>query len=266
MSAPIPILMYHAVAEYPSATTRRLSVRPRMLESHLALLRDQGFTTVTFAHLAAAMQGDQSLPERPIVLTFDDGYADFHREALPLLTSYGCVATLFVTTGWIADAGRDRAGKPLDRALSWAQIDEVASTAIEIGAHSHSHAQLDQLSDVAVRWELVKSKILLENRLRREVTSLAYPYGYFSPRVRAAAQEAGYKQAATVSNARTERPADRFALPRLTIRRATRIGIFERIIHCRDLPRIYMLDRSLGTAYTVVRRGRYLARNLGDHA
>lgn len=256
MSAPIPILMYHAVAEHPAAATRRLSVRPEMLAAQLALLRREGFTTVTFSRLVAALGRGGGLPPRPIVLTFDDGYADFHREALPLLVEHGAVGTVFVTTGWVHDA-RDRTVTAPDRMLSWRQIDEVSAT-VEIGAHSHTHAQLDQLSNAALQRELSLSKALLEDRLGKEVPALAYPYGYWSTWVRAAARAAGYQHAAAVSNTATRPHDDLLALPRLTIKRSTSLSTFRQIIHCNGIPKIFLADRTLTAGWATVRRTRYV--------
>ena len=130
----LPILMYHSVATSPAAATRRLAVRPAEFAAQLALLQAEGMTTLPFADVAAALHEDRPLPPRTVALTFDDGYADFHEVAFPLLQRYGCTATLFVTTGWLDDAGEHRAGRPLDRMLSWRQLDEIASAGIEIGA------------------------------------------------------------------------------------------------------------------------------------
>jgi peptidoglycan/xylan/chitin deacetylase (PgdA/CDA1 family) len=253
----IPILMYHAVSENPSAATLGLSVRPGMLAAQLAVLRAENFTPLTFTDLARAIQAGDALPERPVVLTFDDGYADFHREALPLLTQYAVPATVFVTTGWVADAGADAAGNPLDRMLSWSQIDEVDSAGIEVAAHSHSHAQLDQLPAGPLERELRTSKTLLEDRLGREVATLAYPYGYFSLRVRDAVRAAGYRHAAAVSNRSLRDNADPLAMPRLTIRRSTKLETFRRIVHSEGIARVFLTDRVLTGGYAVVRRSRY---------
>ena len=95
------------------------------------------------------------MPPRPVVLTFDDGFADFHDRALPLLARYGFTATVFVTTGWIADSGApDAAHRRPGRMLSWSQIAEAAATGVEIGAHSHGHPELDLLAAESLRREL----------------------------------------------------------------------------------------------------------------
>ena len=81
----VPILMYHEIAP-PSETSSRLAVSPDAFSSQLAHLHDEGYQTVTAVELANALvHGAGGLPDRPVVLTFDDGYADFHSKAMPLL-------------------------------------------------------------------------------------------------------------------------------------------------------------------------------------
>ncbi|MBP2371504.1 polysaccharide deacetylase family protein [Pseudonocardia parietis] len=263
MTNVVPILMYHSVKEDPPATTRNLSVRPEQLRSHLQFLRENGFTGLTFADLCNRARRDAcDMPERPIVLTFDDGYADVHEEALPLLAEHGFPATVFVTTGWLRDSGMEAAGRPLDRMMAWTQVRELADAGLEVAAHSHSHPELDQLSDRALRAELIHGRSLLEDRLGIEVPSLAYPFGYSSRRVRDATAEAGYQQAAAVMNAVAERDADPFAVPRLTVRRSTSPALFRRIASCEELHRVFRIDRALTNGWTVVRRSRSLMRRV----
>ena len=108
----VPILMYHSVSDRPNVETRPLAVRPSALAEQLSYLKESGFTPLTMADLIASLHGedDRHLPERPIVVTFDDGYADFHSEALPLLERYDVPATVFLTSGWVSDAGKEAAG------------------------------------------------------------------------------------------------------------------------------------------------------------
>ncbi|GAA4915019.1 polysaccharide deacetylase [Actinomycetospora succinea] len=252
----VPVLMYHAVAERPSDATYGLSVHPDRFAEQLDLLAAEGFTTITVGELAAIRRGEATAPERPIALTFDDGYADFHREALPRLTRAGATATLFVTTGWLDDAGTEAAGQPLDRMLSWSQVAECDAAGVEIGAHSHSHAQLDQLADGALRDELARPKRLLAERLGHEVPHLAYPYGYSSARVRRAVADAGYRLAASVGNFAAARGADGFAVPRLTVARTTDLATFGRVVRGEHHARIYWKERTLTAGYLVVRRSR----------
>ena len=257
----VPILMYHGVADEPAAAARPLSVPPATFAAQLAHLDELGFRPVTLSTLAAAWSRDgcaQSppLPERPIALTFDDGYGDFHSEALPLLRAYGFAATLFVTTGWIEDDDTLDAWERPDRMLTWSQLRDVAAAGVEIAGHTHSHPELDQLAGRAVRIELRRSKELLENELGVAVTGLAYPYGYSCARVRRAVRDVGYRYACAVGNTLPRRRSELMALPRLTVRRSTSLTTFDRIVRCRRLPAIYAKDRVLTKGYAMVRRTR----------
>ena len=109
---PVPILMYHSVNDFPAASTRALSVTPAMFAAQLRYLRNQGFTGLTFGELCQRRQSGQPLPARPIVLTFDDGYADLLEEAAPIMIEQGFPATVFVTTGWLRGPARYAAGLP----------------------------------------------------------------------------------------------------------------------------------------------------------
>lgn len=259
----VPILMYHSITDRPNDDTRPHAVRPGDFEEQLAYLTEHRFTPLTFADLAASINGGASaLPERPVVLTFDDGYADFHSVALPLLDRYGVPATVFVTSGWLADAGADAAGRPLDAMLSWSQVREAASAGIEIGGHSHSHPQLDQLPDRRLREELRRNKALLEEKVGRPVTTMAYPYGYSSARVRREVRQAGYQAACAVNNAITADRHDVLALPRLTVGRGTTMSRFRRAVEGRGVPLIYLKERALTKGYAIVRRTRYGLRQV----
>jgi peptidoglycan/xylan/chitin deacetylase (PgdA/CDA1 family) len=258
--AHVPVLMYHSVTQNPPSATRSLSVRPSDLEWQLRYLRDNNFTGLTFGDLCAHSRSGTALPARSVVLTFDDGYADTHGEALPLLQEYGFPATVFVTTGWLRDAGSWAAGHPLDRTLAWSQVQELHDSGIEVAAHSHSHAQLDQLEDWALHDELALGKKLLEDRLGQAVPSIAYPYGYWSRRVRRTAEELGYEQAAAVGNAASQPGDNKFAVPRLTVRRSTPPSVFAQIAACEDLHRVFARDRALTNGYSLVRRTRYALR------
>jgi peptidoglycan/xylan/chitin deacetylase (PgdA/CDA1 family) len=254
--------MYHSISENPPASTRRLSVHPDQFAGQLSLLRRRGRATVTFDEYARSITTGAPLPENAVVLTFDDGYADFHRNALPLLEEHGFTATVFVTTGWLDDAGDHAAGHPLDRMLTWKQVRELDRAGIEIGAHSHSHAQLDQLPAAALEQELRTSKDLLEDHIGRQVTTLAYPFGYSSKRVREAVAATGYRFGSAVANRLPTSRPDPMRLPRLTVRRSTGLDAFGRIADARGIDRTYALDRALTRGWAVGRRARYAVNTL----
>ncbi|KAA0085845.1 polysaccharide deacetylase family protein [Mycolicibacterium sp. P9-64] len=265
MTATVPILMYHAVAEHPSAASKRLSVSPDSFEEQVAFLVEHGFTGMTFSDLADAFETSKALPKRPVVITFDDGYADFANAALPVLQRYDCPATVFVTSGWIADAGPYAGGTPLDKMMTWAQVRDVAQAGIEIGAHSHSHPELDQLADAALWEELRVSRVLLEDCIGTPVRALAYPFGYTTPRVRLAARAARYRCAAAVRNVRASAFDDIFMLPRLTIRRSTNAVAFASAMIGGD-DRVFRRDRLLTAGWASVRSARRVRKRVLGNA
>ncbi|MQY03192.1 polysaccharide deacetylase family protein [Actinomadura macrotermitis] len=262
----LPVLMYHSISERPPKETAALAVTPRAFAAQMRLLKERGRTPVPFSALSPTTgTSTAGLPERPVVITFDDGYADFHRHALPVLDDLGFTATVFVTTGWLADAGPDAAGRPLDAMLTWSQVREAAAHGIELGGHSHSHPQLDQLGDAALRDELARNKELLEDRLGRAVTTMAYPFGYSSARVRRAVRAAGYDTACAVANRLAPagtgaRAGDVLAIPRLTVGPRTTPELFARVVEGAGVPRAYLRERAFTKGYAVVRRARYGAR------
>jgi peptidoglycan/xylan/chitin deacetylase (PgdA/CDA1 family) len=250
----VPVLMYHEITSAPSGSAR-LAVSPRSFAAQVSYLHDAGFTSVTAGDLAGALAGGKPLPARPVVLTFDDGFADFHDVALPVLLKHGFTATLFMTTGWIRDAGT-RAGSPPGAMLSWSQLSEVAAAGIEVGGHSHQHPQLDQLSSTAAMDELVASKRILEDGLAKAVPGMAYPFGYSSAGVRKLAADAGYSYAYAVGNRGLGRELDQYALPRLTVGRSTRLATYHQIVASRNLGVIFLKDRSLTRGWAVARKAR----------
>ncbi|MGW2702220.1 polysaccharide deacetylase family protein [Streptomyces sp. NPDC001340] len=254
----VPILMYHAVASAPNDATRALSVAPEAFAEQMALIGDLGLTPVTTADLATRWRSGRPLPERPVLITFDDGYEGVHRHALPVLAKHGFPATLFVSTGWIR--GTYDTGGGLDAMLDWQQVRDLAGTGIEIGGHSHSHPQLDQLDDAALRAELVRSTEIVTGELGARPVSFAYPYGYSSRRVRVAVREAGYGQALAVGNGLARRRQGPYALQRVTVRRGTDVEEFERLLQGRAITRHFAKDRALTKGYALVRRARQVRR------
>ncbi|WP_089102993.1 polysaccharide deacetylase family protein [Streptomyces hyaluromycini] len=255
---PVPILMYHSVATAPNDATRALSVAPEAFAEQMALIGDLGLTPVDTAALAAGWRSGGPLPDRPVLITFDDGYEGVHRHALPVLAKHGFASTLFVSTGWIR--GAYDTGGGLDAMLDWDQVRELAGAGCEIGGHSHTHPQLDQLDDERLRAELVRCREIVTDELDAVPDSFAYPYGYSSRRVRQAVRAAGYTQALAVGNGLARRRQGPFALQRVTVRRSTDAEEFTRLLEGRAIARNFARDRALTQGYAVLRRARQVRR------
>ena len=144
----VPVLMYHEIAGITATPApSSFAVAPEAFADQVAYLHDAGFTAITAGALAEILAGGAgSLPERPVVITFDDGYCDFYDQALPLLKQYGHTATVFQTTERI---GVERPNRRM--MMSWREIAEVAEAGVEVGAHTVTHPQLDQMP---VKWIL----------------------------------------------------------------------------------------------------------------
>jgi peptidoglycan/xylan/chitin deacetylase (PgdA/CDA1 family) len=221
----VPILLYHAVTDEPGDQIAPFTVSPAAFERQLDVLLGSGYRCITFGeYMRGAGTGagavDGTAQDRLAVLTFDDGFADFAEHALPAMVARGLPSTLYVTTGWLADAPHREPG-PTDRMLAWAQLPELVEQGVELGAHSHSHPQMDTLPTAAVRDELRRPKEELEDALGTPVRSFAYPHGYHGPRVRRLAELAGYRSAAAVRNCLTSPRDDPFSVSRLTVLRTT---------------------------------------------
>ena len=181
-----------------------------------------------------------------------------HRHALPVLAKHGFPSTLFVSTGWLR--GAYDTGGGLDTMLGWDEVRALAGAGTEIGGHSHTHPQLDQLDDDALGFELLRCKEIVADELGAVPQSFAYPYGYSSRRVRAAVRGAGFAQSLAVGNGLARRRQGPYALRRVTVRRATGIEEFTRLVEGRAIARNFARDRALTKGYALVRRARQVRR------
>jgi peptidoglycan/xylan/chitin deacetylase (PgdA/CDA1 family) len=212
---PIPILLYHAVTDRPSDFIAPYTVSPATFRRHLAAVAATGATTLTVSGLLAALAGG-TLPERPVLVTFDDGYLDTLTAAAPALAEHGMTSTVYVTTGVV---GATSPGG--DVMLSWPQVGELAALDHEIGAHSHTHPQLDTLSVAAMQREIEGSRARLQAGTGLPIDSFAYPHGYSDARVRRAVRKAGFSSACSVKNALSSPSDPPFTLSRLMVMATT---------------------------------------------
>jgi peptidoglycan/xylan/chitin deacetylase (PgdA/CDA1 family) len=223
----IPILLYHAIGTGADARFAEWEVAPELFASHLALLARCDYEVLTVRDLAE--RGMRA--ERAVVVTFDDGFADFHDEAWPLLRRYGFPATVFVTSGFVGGTSGwlHRLGEERRPMLDAAQIAELAGAGIEIGAHGHEHLQLDTVSERAAWADITASKASLE-ALAGPVTSFAYPHGYNTARVRRQVARAGFTAACAVGDGMATEADDRFAMTRIVVRGGTTDEALERLL------------------------------------
>ncbi len=210
-AAQVPILMYHHIAVPPDPRdirASRLAVPPVQLEEQLAYFQRAGYTTISLDDLAAALRDRAALPDKPVILTFDDGYVDFYTNAYPLLERYNAKATIYIISG--------RVGKP--GYMTWDELRELAaSPLITIGGHTRTHPQLAQQKPERVRDELDGGRADLEQQLGLTVHHLAYPSGSYNAATIEQAQKSGYETAVTVHYGIKERADKLLELPRVFV-------------------------------------------------
>lgn len=261
MSSAVPILMYHAVGRRPADGVYGLSVSPGAFRTQMEILARRGFTPLTTAALGEHWRTGRPLPPRPVLITFDDGYEGVHRHVLPVLAEHGFAATVFVTTGWLRGA-YDEGGAP-DTMLDWGQVRELAATGVEIGGHSHTHPQLDQLDEASLRAETVRCREIVTAELGTPPASFASPYGYSTRRVQQSVRAAGFAQSLAVGNALARRRQGPYALERVTVRRSTGAAEFARLIEGRSVARTFAVDRVLTKGFALVRGARRARHGFG---
>lgn len=190
VSVRVPILMYHYIRVNPDPRDQmgyRLSVTPRDFAAQMDWLARNGYHPITFHDLSEFLGGVSGLPSRPIILTFDDGYADFYTTALPVLISHDFNAVAYVVSGFVGSPGY----------MTAAQVRAADRAGIEIGSHTVNHVDLTRQSAEGIHYELVASRASLEGVLGHPVLSFCYPSGKFNASIVAAVQAAGYRDATT---------------------------------------------------------------------
>lgn len=212
----VPVLMYHKFGSAPpDAKFPQIWATGAEFARQLEHLKSRGYETMTLAGLRDAELGRAPMPRKPLLITIDDGYANVHEVAFPILKRFGMKANVFLVLGSMGgdssfDAKLETA--PAIPMLSWAQVKEMqASGLVEFGSHSTTHRELTSLPLEEARAEIAGSKTALEKALGREVLGFVYPRGQGGdvPAIRALVLEAGYRYDFSTLKGITPRPWNR---------------------------------------------------------
>jgi peptidoglycan/xylan/chitin deacetylase (PgdA/CDA1 family) len=174
-------LLYHVIDNNIDAPA---VVSEKAFSLHLEYLVKNNYTIISMEEALRISQGQIQAPEQAVLITFDDGYSDNVRLALPILRQYKAKATMFVNTAFIGQNNRWDRRVPYDiQHATWKELKEWVSFRCEIGGHSHEHFNLIRLSDTELHQTLIINKQLLEKSLQSPINSFAYPYGQHNLRV-----------------------------------------------------------------------------------
>ncbi len=208
--AEVPILMYHDVEAPPAeAPFPELHVDARDFADQMSWLAGRGYTAVTIDQVAEAWYRGGSLPAKPIVLTFDDGFASHFDVARPVLADHGWPGVLMLQVM----SGK---GLPEGGAISPKQVEKLIAGGWEIGSHTITHADLTTIDGTQLESEVARSRDALREQFGIPVNHLCFPAGKYDDTVIAAAEKAGYESASTVEPGLGDR-SEPFTLERIRV-------------------------------------------------
>ncbi len=217
----VPILMYHRVGDAHNAWEQKYCVSPERFRRHMQRLARDGWRAISLTHFFDWLEARAPLPERPFLLTFDDGFLGIHTHAAEVLTQLRWPAAVFLVSAltgqtdlWGARHNPSGATYPL---LDASQINELAACGFDFQSHTRSHADLPTLDDAELRRELQDSRLELASLLGKPVDYLAYPYGHLDARVIDFTRDAGYRAAFSVQPGFNRPDVDRYRLRRLDV-------------------------------------------------
>lgn len=214
-SVTVPILLYHHISDTVST---EYSVHTDQFKEQMKWLSDRGYTSVNISDVSRAIVAGEDLPDRPVVITFDDGYLDVYQNAYPILENYGFFATFFIIGDTVDTRGN----------LSAEQLQELVNHGWEIGCHSMHHSYLT--SGYNLEEEIVGSKVLLESKIGDPVQTFAYPYGLTNATVTNYTINAGYTSAVGLGSIMTHSTSTLFFLHRKEIKSWYTLDFFDQFM------------------------------------
>lgn len=203
----VPVLMYHHIRDYEAANDpigTNLSVPMNNFKEQLDYLKNNNYTTITFSDLISFPV--KKLPEKPIIITLDDGYTDAY-DAFKLLKSNGQIAVFYIISSFVDSP----------EYLSKENIIEISNSGMEVASHTVTHRDLTKLTTEELKKEITDSKVVLENIIGKGVISFCYPAGKYDQIVNKEVIGAGYLTATTTQNAISSTSENKFLISRLRI-------------------------------------------------
>lgn len=206
----VPVLMYHhllAPIEAKKINASWMSVPPEVFDQQMNYLRQKGYQTISLAQLMSNLKNN-SLPAKPIVITFDDGYRELYDNLFPILKKYNFKATLFLISQFLDG----------ERYLDWWHVREMISSGlVEVGDHTLNHPSLTKDGEAEERNQIFGAKNILEQNLGQTVNVFAYPYGGYNQTSEKILKEGGFMAAVTTKRGNPVCAGLPYEIPRIRI-------------------------------------------------
>ena len=203
----IPVLNYHQIND---TEKNALTVNTEQFEAQMKYLSENGYTAITPADMLDAWENGTQLPEKPVSITFDDGYLDNYNHAFPVLEKYQLKATIFLISDYV---------NTYPNYLTWSAVQDMQQSGlIDFESHTLSHEELTKAPSLdEAKHQLTGSKQAIEWNLGKPVRFIAYPCGEYNEDIEQATKDAGYRAAFTVNYGLAEPGEDPFILDRVPI-------------------------------------------------
>jgi len=206
-SVKIPILIYHHIRKFSSNDSendRTFVVPPADFAKQMNYLKENGYQTLTFIDFKNIFAGQEKLPEKPIIITFDDGIVNQFTKAFPILKENNQQAVFFIFTNPISKSVNY---------MTWENLQEMKAYGMEIGSHGHYHSDLTKITTTE-EWEreIQKNRELIKENLGDYPTSLAYPFGSYNESVITYVKNNGYDFSRAITHGKIHTPDDFYKL------------------------------------------------------
>lgn len=221
----VPILMYHYISVPPAdADIYRtdLSVTPENFREQIVYLAENGYTPIDLYQLSAAVAAQIELPEKPVILTFDDGYLDNYENAFPILQEFGFVGTFFIITD-LADQGAEGYA-------NWEQLEEMAAAGMRLETHTKNHPDLSTMGRNDVIFQALGSQETIAAHIGYTPRYLCYPGGRYNDETMQILSELDMWGAVTTQGGAWNGFADRYEWSRQRMRYETTMDQFRILI------------------------------------
>ncbi len=222
----VPILMYHYISTPPADADvyrKDLSIAPELFEEQMDWLDDNGYESITLYELMVALNtGRKHIPDKPIVLTFDDGYVDNYENAFPILQEHDFVGTFFILT--------DVTDRSDPGYMTWEMLTEMSRAGMDVEVHGREHFDMSDRDYDWLLFHLLGPAQTIEANLGYQPRFLAYPSGSYDAAVIEVAKEVGYWGAVTIYHGAQQDKAAPFEMQRIRIPGDWNIATFASIV------------------------------------